>query len=626
MLPERPPFDLGRDTAPLTPPTLGKGRVGITTDKQSPIGVSRGQVAELEKCLWSGFSGPAVERLERLRTTARDPRVRCESASVMANWFYCRRDFRRAFRLARFADSFGQESLSPYWLLILQSEALLELGQTDKARSLLKRHVAGGDLEPNLCLAYANCFAGDPSFDAFRLELINRVLERDGLAPVGKKIADAPLTIKNLIVPEADRATIPEAPRVSVIMPVYNNVATVRTAIEGMMKQTWPNLELIIVDDASTDGSWDVIQSIAANHANIKTLRQTENRGNYSARNLGLSVATGDFITTHDGDDWSHPQKIEEQWRQISARAGCLGSRSRWVRVTDALRFVFEWQPRNSLIGLNPSSFMFRRSILADLGGWDWVRASGDGEFIGRAEQAFGTAAFIRIRQAAPFSFGLQTARSLTGRRETNFESFGFGLRRDYLDAARWWWPQQDRLYVDPNEPSRLYPAPRRLLPDRPEPPPYCALLVDDFSRPKGTRSLTKALIRTATESGRRIGVFHWHHLAEPGIRAPLDPAIWALAAEGVIDVISAGDKVTADALVFPFAPILRFAIDRTPDVSFGQLFVIDGTLGPRGAALTAEDRRIASNVLAAAFGERGTWIGDAEAVRAVIFGAPDGK
>ena len=154
-------------------------------------------------------------------------------------------------------------------------------------------------------------------------------------------------------------------------------------------------------------------------------------------------------------------------------------------------------------------------------------------------------------------------------------------------------------------------------------------LFIDDFNRQAGTRSLTKELIRTATGAGRRVGVFHWHDFAEPGIRAPLDPAIWALAAEGVIDVISAGDRVAADILVFPFPPILRFAIDRAPDVGFDQLFVIAGAMSQTGdtdTGMTADDRRIASSWLAGAFGQRGTWIEDAEPVRALITGSPEGQ
>ena len=312
--------------------------------------------------------------------------------------------------------------------------------------------MTGSDLAPNLCLAYANCFADDPSSDEVRLEWINRVLQEGGFAPVDKANRNAPLTIGNLVVRAATRAAIAEPPKVSVIMPVYNNVATVRTAIESVKGQTWPNVELIVVDDASTDGSWEVIQSLAASHSGITALRQTENQGNYIARNLGLSRATGEYITTHDGDDWSHPQKIEEQYRQMAARAGTLGSRSHWVRVTDTLRFVFEWQPRERLIALNPSSFMFRRNMLAGLGGWDRVRASGDGEFIGRAERAFGAGAFIRTSQAAPLSFGLQSASSLTGRADTSFDTLHFGLRRDYFDAARWWWQKQNGFYLDPGE------------------------------------------------------------------------------------------------------------------------------------------------------------------------------
>lgn len=105
-------------------------------------------------------------------------------------------------------------------------------------------------------------------------------------------------------------------PLVSVIMPVYNAKAYLAEAIESILHQTYENFELIIVDDGSTDNSWEVIKKYRArNPKKIKIFhlaKQVNYAGN-GAVNYGLKYARGEYIARMDSDDIAHPERLEKQ-------------------------------------------------------------------------------------------------------------------------------------------------------------------------------------------------------------------------------------------------------------------------------------------------------------------------
>jgi glycosyltransferase involved in cell wall biosynthesis len=100
-------------------------------------------------------------------------------------------------------------------------------------------------------------------------------------------------------------------PLVSVIMPVYNGMATLERAVRSVQAQSFADWELLVVDDCSTDGSREAVAARAAADARIRPLRCTENRGPGAARNLGLRSARGQFIAYLDCDDEYDPRYLE---------------------------------------------------------------------------------------------------------------------------------------------------------------------------------------------------------------------------------------------------------------------------------------------------------------------------
>lgn len=99
-------------------------------------------------------------------------------------------------------------------------------------------------------------------------------------------------------------------PLISVVIPVYNTESYVRKAIGSVLKQTYDNVEIICVDDGSTDNSPRILDEFAANYNNIKVIH-TQNKGLSHARNTALDCCKGEYIAFLDSDDMYHEQMLK---------------------------------------------------------------------------------------------------------------------------------------------------------------------------------------------------------------------------------------------------------------------------------------------------------------------------
>ncbi len=100
-------------------------------------------------------------------------------------------------------------------------------------------------------------------------------------------------------------------PRVSVIMPAYNAADTIERAIASVQGQTLQDVEIIVADDASSDGTAEIVARLAAADARIVLVRLAENAGPGAARNRAIAEARGDWIAPLDADDAYLPQRLE---------------------------------------------------------------------------------------------------------------------------------------------------------------------------------------------------------------------------------------------------------------------------------------------------------------------------
>ena len=104
---------------------------------------------------------------------------------------------------------------------------------------------------------------------------------------------------------------------VSVVMPSYNCELYIEKAIRSVMAQTHQNLELLVIDDGSTDGSCSIVEELAACDPRVKLFKNATNMGTARTRNRGLELSRGDFVAFLDSDDTWHPEKLQVQISQI---------------------------------------------------------------------------------------------------------------------------------------------------------------------------------------------------------------------------------------------------------------------------------------------------------------------
>lgn len=169
-------------------------------------------------------------------------------------------------------------------------------------------------------------------------------------------------------------------PRVSIVMTSYNDEGFIAQALASLTAQTYRELEIIVVDDASRDGTVALVRAAAARDARIQLIPLAQNQGLFSARNLGMAAARGEYVTFQDADDISRIDRIE---RCVEAIAQHDYVYSLFVRTL----------PDGTLTPLNAPSIyqegiitlFFRRSLLdGAVGYFDPLRVVSDSEYIER--------------------------------------------------------------------------------------------------------------------------------------------------------------------------------------------------------------------------------------------------
>ncbi len=116
-------------------------------------------------------------------------------------------------------------------------------------------------------------------------------------------------------------------PLISVIIPSYNRASCLERAITSVINQTYDNLEIIVVDDSSTDNTEDIVKKF--NDRRIVCIRHSENKGVSVARNTGIKKSKGSFIAFLDSDDQYLPEKIKKSldgFKGFSSRTGMVAS------------------------------------------------------------------------------------------------------------------------------------------------------------------------------------------------------------------------------------------------------------------------------------------------------------
>ncbi len=186
---------------------------------------------------------------------------------------------------------------------------------------------------------------------------------------------------------------MPSSGKVSVIIPNYNYAHFISEAIDSVLSQTYKNIEIVVVNNGSTDNSMDVLTKYSKK---IRLVNQ-ENLGQSGARNSGLEMATGSYIAFLDADDKWDPEKIEKQILLFSPKVELVycgiklfSQKTQRVIVSEIPTFkascsdAFIEHPGVSIVLSGESTSIFSRSLLEKVGvfdpelnsaaGWDFFR------------------------------------------------------------------------------------------------------------------------------------------------------------------------------------------------------------------------------------------------------------
>ncbi len=394
----------------------------------------------------------------------------------------------------------------PVW----QADQLSRHGQVKEGVALLLAR--GLPLER---MSAALLLANHAKDDTHWLAYVNEYMGTLGIAPLALKAGDQSRFARLCAAPVP---RISEGPLVTVIMPVYNGAATLRMAAKSILAQSWRPLELIIVDDASTDSTPEIGRELARRDMRVKFMRNEGNVGPYVSRNVGVRASCGQFLTCHDADDWAHPQRIELHV-QAMLRERLKASMTRMLRMNAEGEFSPALPRQNNVddgfLRLSMVSCMFDAKFFKErLGHWDSVRFAADSELIWRANHLLGGQLPL-LRQLGMLC--LDSTGSLT--RSTKHGA-GSQTRLRYSTSFKLW-----HTSLDPDDPDaasvpfnhqpRRFEAPQVMLanPDvvarieRGKTVDVC--IVTNLTYPGGNASSTLDEVRQCLNAGLTVQVLH---------------------------------------------------------------------------------------------------------------------
>jgi glycosyltransferase involved in cell wall biosynthesis len=545
--------------------------------------------------------------LSRIRRRA-DPGVLASLAQTMALQDLLptdRRDSLAIFELL--SDVFGPESMTPAYRGLHAQLAYVWQGP-DRARELLRSY--RDLLEPTreaLAVDLLNPYAGpNLSGDAEAWPAaFGALLPRPG-----------PTLSGETGLPPFDRLTSPEpeqraeAPqRVSVVVTAFRPDQGLLTAVRSVLAQTWRNVEVIIVDDASPPEFDGVLEQAVALGERIRLVKIAQNQGTYAARNAGLDASGGEFVAFQDSDDWSHPRRLELQVRPLLDDKRLVATTSDGLSVTDELVLT---RPGFRSGRFNPSSLLFRRDVvLRRLGYFDRLRKAADSEYIGRLEAVFGRRA-VRHVEEGPLALIRLSAGSLS--RAEIRASYMHPARVGYSSAYVLWHARiaagEASAYRPRDGSDRPFPVAPHLVTTSPpagaagngstaSKRAYDVIVAADWRFVEGAHAAALAEIRALAEHGLQVAILHLEgYRIVTNRRRPVARAVQELVNDGVADQVFGYEDVEARLLIVRHPTALQFPSDEPSRIRPRRVLIVADRAPARADGI---DRRYTTAECAAA-------------------------
>ena len=397
------------------------------------------------------------------------------------------------------------------------------------------------------------------------LAALNRLYESLNMTPI-ELLEDTDLPLLDRL--SAGVGTKVHGPKISVLVPTYSPGPGLRTAVRGLLQQTWTNVEIIIVDDGSSPDYETVLSEVENLDPAVRVVRMTENRGAYVARNAGLEVATGEFVTTHDDDDWSHPEKLATQAQVLVNDESVVATTSGHIRTTEDMRFRrVNLRPQH--LQTNYSSLMFRKELTSKIGPWDTVNRGSDAELASRIALNYGRSSIVHLSEY-PYSFSRVWSGSLTsGEMYRGYFAYSRLLYRwSYYAWHRSQLTERQKIVLIPGQ-RRPYPVPTTFEAGmrRAALGSFDVIYVTDFAQEAKFSETALHEIKSAIGAGFRVG---YMHINSPQTlkRKSIEPKLFELQHEGLITQVSDADEAQASLMVVYDASIGMFLDEFRSSVS----------------------------------------------------------
>jgi glycosyltransferase involved in cell wall biosynthesis len=226
----------------------------------------------------------------------------------------------------------------------------------------------------------------------------------------------------------------------SVVIPNYNNELTIKNTIDSILNSTYKDIEIIIIDDCSTDKSVEIIKNLYGMNPLVKLYINNKNEGTFYGRNKGILMSNGYYIANVDGDDTIHPDKFSFEIGELEKEN--KNEFKYWGYGTNFTRLFYEGHPDNIVKRTeitNKVLFTCYRRLFNYMGYYHNSRYGADPDyFITRA-------AFYNYKFYANNRKNYYYALSTAGKNLTRTVSYGFVLRY-YREMSN---KYRDHLYVD---------------------------------------------------------------------------------------------------------------------------------------------------------------------------------
>lgn len=573
------------------------------------------QVKGIRECLLAeGFSGRAYSDLSRLAEQNEDPYLKRLATWELVLWHadrYTAQDARKCLGLLRAVTLDEGDLDSLRRAAVIEAECHDTLGDAERGKHVIERALALGPTA-DLYFAAANLEASPSG----RVDWINKAFDLHGIT--GVDFSPSPGLppfdcLRPGDAPREGRRSTGDSPSVTVIIPAYNAEKTIRTALDSTLAQTWANLEVLVVDDCSTDGTARIVKVYEEKDRRVTLISAKENRGPYVSRNIALKQAGGDFVTCHDADDWFHPEKIERQVTHLIGAPDVISNMTHLARAKHDLKLWRRGNP-GSYMQLNMSSLMFRRKpVMKTIGYWDSVRFGGDSEFVQRLRRAFGNNSEVHV-PAGPLSFSRQSENSLTGDTAYGYRGYFMGARKEYRESSRHYHDQADSLFFGYPQKTRPFPIPEPMRPGqkngRSKRRHFDVVIASDFRLPGGTTSSNIEEIRAQKGLGLRTGLVQVSRYS-PSAYDRINDKVRKMIDGNSVQMIVYGEEVTCDLLIVRHPPVLQDYQDYIPKVSPRKTLVAINQSPLRDYGVTSErmyDFETCAGNLVRYFGQRGVW------------------